>query len=145
MQCWVILSLFVRENICTMLWTGCAQTYIFFLFLISFVWGQVVRGWRKLGNFSCSCVLYVTSYIKLIFKKTKKLTVDGRATDQVGVGEEERSVQMEVRLQHLLQLLAEVEKQTSALQWNLPLLSELQKAQTPFNRMKLMKVTIGSN
>lgn len=55
------------------------------------------------------------------------LTFDGRATDQVCVGEVERSLQLEVGLQHLPHLLAEVGIQTDALQRNLPLLAELQQ------------------
>lgn len=54
-----------------------------------------------------------------------RLTIDGRATDQVGVGEVECSVQTEVRLQHLPHFLTEVEEQMSTLQRNLSLLSEL--------------------
>lgn len=64
----------------------------------------------------CSCVLHAL---------LSRLTIDGGATDQVGVGEVERSVQEEGRLQRLPHLLAQVEEQTSALQRDLPLLSEL--------------------
>ena len=59
---------------------------------------------------------------------TVSLTVNGRATHQVGIGEVERSVKLEVRLQHLPHPLTEVEEETSTLQRNLPLLSELREA-----------------
>lgn len=48
---------------------------------------------------------------------------------------------MEVRLQDLLCLLADVKKRTSALQRNLPLLSELQKVQVTVKTAKLYDET----
>lgn len=46
---------------------------------------------------------------------TARLTIDGGATHQVGVGEVERRVQTEVGLQHLPHFLTEVKEQTSTL------------------------------
>lgn len=63
-------------------------------------------------------------------KPLKKRTVDGGATDQVGVGEVERSLQLEVRFQDLPGLLADVEKHSGASQGNLPLLAQLQKGES---------------
>lgn len=53
------------------------------------------------------------------------LTVDGGAADQVGVGEVERRVQTEVRLQDPTHLLTHVKKQTGTLQGHSSLLSQL--------------------
>lgn len=55
----------------------------------------------------------------------------------MGVGEVERSLQVEVRLQDLPRLLADVKKRTSALQRNFALLRELQKVQVTVKTAEL--------
>lgn len=62
-----------------------------------------------------------------------ELTIDGRATHQMRVGEVQRRVQPEVGLQHLADFLTEVEEHTSALQRNLSLLAELRNIKTQYN------------